>query len=196
MSLTRKLLREMNLEERQIERIISAHVETVDSLRQERDAANAQAARMTSAQKELDALRQQVADLSAHRDAAARIQADFDAYRQQVDADRLADLRQAALRTALIEAGANPQTVDLLAVAVQPADDAWDDARLRDPAATLGPVKERYAALFARPVAVPTPPVSPPGDRQGPLTRADVGRMSESEILANWGAVQTALSSK
>ena len=39
MSLTRKLLKELELNEDAVERIIAAHVETVDALRQERDAA-------------------------------------------------------------------------------------------------------------------------------------------------------------
>ena len=39
MSLTRKLLKEMELTDDAIERIIAAHVDTVDALRQERDAA-------------------------------------------------------------------------------------------------------------------------------------------------------------
>ena len=179
MSLTRKLLRELNLEDAQIERIILAHMETVDALRQERDA-----------------LRTQVTDLSPHRDAAARIQADFDAYRAQVDADRLASARQASLRAALLTAGANPQTVDLLAAATPLPEDAFDGGELRDPAAALAPIRARYGALFAQPVALPTPRLSPPGDAAAPLSRDDIARMSEQEILANWGTVQAALRGK
>ena len=193
MALTRKLLRELQLEENHIERIIAAHVETVDALRQERDAASAQAARMDSVAQERDALREQVADLTARRDEAARIQADFDAYRAQVERDRLAGERNAALRAALLDAGANPQAVDLLSGAVTAPEACWEGGRLRDAASVVAPVKERYAALFARPVAVPTPRIAPPGDSAGVLTRADIGRMSEQEILANWGAVQSAL---
>ncbi|MCH5288257.1 MAG: hypothetical protein J1E43_12650 [Christensenellaceae bacterium] len=193
MSLTRKLLRELHLEDAHIERIIAAHVETVDALRQERDALSAQAAQLDSIAAERDALRDQVADLTAHRDEAARIQADFDAYRAQVDADRLSAARQSAIRAALLDAGANPQAVDLLAGAVVTDDAAWEEGRLKDAAGTLAPVRERYASLFARPVPVPTPRLSPPGGDAPALTRDDVGRMSEQEILANWGAVQSAL---
>lgn len=193
MSLTRKLLRELHLEDAQIERVIAAHVETVDALREERDAAAAQAAQLTGVIRERDALLEQVADLTPHRDAAARIQADFDAYRAQVDADRLSAARQASLRAALLDAGANPLTVDLLATAASIPDDAFDGGTLRDPSAALAPLRERYAALFARPVTLPTPRLSPPGDAAAPLSRDDIARMSEQEILANWGAVQATL---
>ena len=183
MSLTRKLLRELNLEDGQIERIILAHMETVDAVRQERDALH----------QERDALRTQIAELTPHRDAAARIQADFDAYRAQVDADRLASARQASLRAALLDAGANPLTVDLLAAASPLPEDAFDGGTLRDPAAALAPLRDRYGALFAQPVALPTPRLAPPADVAAPLSRDDVARMSEQEILANWGTVQAAL---
>ena len=183
MSLTRKLLRELNLEDAQIERVILAHMETVDALRAERDAL----------QKEQSALLTEVAELTPHREAAARIQADFDAYRAQVDADRLATARQAALRAALLDAGANPLTVDLLSAAAPIPDDAFDGPALRDPAAALAPIRTRYAALFARPVDLPTARLSPPCDAAAPLSRDDVARMSEQEILANWPTVQAAL---
>ena len=193
MSLTRKLLRELHLEDAQIERIISAHVETVDALREERDAANAQAAQLSALTHERDELREQIAALTPHRDAAARIQADFDAYRAQVDADRLTAARQSSLRAALLEAGANPHAVDLLATAATLPDDAYDGPTLRDPTAALAPLRTRYAAFFAEPTPIPTPRLSPPGDAAAPLSRDDIARMSEQEILANWGTVQQAL---
>lgn len=190
MSLTRKLLRELHVDENHIDRIIAAHVETVDALRQERDSAQASAARLDEITQERDALRDQ---LAARRDEAARLQADFDAYRAQVDADRLAARRQGTLRAALLDAGANPQAVELLAGAVATDDADWEDGRLREPQRVLAPVREKYASLFARPVPLPTPRIAPPGDAGSVITREDVGRMSEQEIIANWGAVQSAL---
>lgn len=193
MSLTRKLLRELHLDEATSARVIAAHMETVDSLRAERDSLRAAASGLSALTAERDALRDEVAALSARRDEAARIQADFDAYRARIDADKLASARQSALRAALMDRGANPQAVDLLAAAVSAPEDAWDGARLLDPDAALAPVAERYAPFFARPVPVPTPTIAPPSAASPALTRADVGRMSEQEILANWSAVQSAL---
>ena len=58
MSLTRKLLKELELDNSAIERIITAHVETVDALKQEAAAATTQ--------------------LTAARESAAALQADYD----------------------------------------------------------------------------------------------------------------------
>lgn len=193
MALTRRLLRELNLEDAPMERIIAAHIETVDALKDERDAARERASLLEAAAAERDELRQQLSDLAACRDDALRIQSDFDAYRAQVEADRLAATRHAALRTALLTAGANPHAADLLASAAPLPDDAWDGDSLRDPAAALAPLRQRYAALFAQPTLLPTPRIAPPSPDAPALSRDDVSRMSEQDILANWPAVQAAL---
>lgn len=183
MSLTRKLLKELNLPEEAIERIIDAHVATTDALKTERDALRT----------DLTAAQAQLADLTPRAESAARLEADFTAYREKTAADFLALARQSTLRAALLHAGANPQAVDLLAAAATPPADAWDGARLADPALAIDPLREQYSTLFQRPMALPTPRLAPPADTQGLLTRADVSKMSEQDILANWSAVQTAL---
>ena len=59
MSLTRKLLKELELTDAAIERIIAAHVDTVDALRQERDEARAAASDRDDLAAQRDALRQE-----------------------------------------------------------------------------------------------------------------------------------------
>ena len=57
MSLTRKLLKELELNETAIERIIAAHAGTVDALKQERDSAVAHAAQLEASAAEQEELR-------------------------------------------------------------------------------------------------------------------------------------------
>ena len=67
MSLTRQLLKDLQLGDEAIEQVIAAHIETVNALKAERDASSA----------ELEALR------AAADQSAAEVQAAFDAYRTQ-----------------------------------------------------------------------------------------------------------------
>ena len=165
MALTRKLLKELELNEATIERIIAAHVETVDALRTE---------------------------AAAGQHETERLRSEFDAYRLEVENGRIAAQRQEALREALLRAGANEQALGLLAMAVQTRDDDWDGPKLRDETAALHPVRTQYAAFFSQPAPIPTETYAPPLDTSA-LTLEDVRRMTSGEINRNWSQICAAL---
>lgn len=62
MSLTRKMLKAMSIEDEKIEQIIEAHSETVDGLKAERDSLKAKAAKADELQTEVDELKAQPTD--------------------------------------------------------------------------------------------------------------------------------------
>jgi len=192
MSLTRKLLKELELNDEAIERIIAAHAATVNALQTERDEALAASAALEATAAERDELRLAA---QTHLQEADRLRNDFDRYRQQVEQERFASLRQQALHEALSRAGANAHVIPLLAGAVQTADADWDGATLRDEQTVLAPVISQYAGLFGQETAVPTDRCTPPLDGSA-LTREDVRCMSPEEINRNWSTVCTALTQR
>lgn len=133
--------------------------------------------------------------VGVHREAAERIRSEFDAYRQAAEAEHTNQQRQSVIREALVRAGANAQAIDLLAMAVTTAEDDWEGGALRDEAAALAPVRERYAAFFAAPVPLPTETVAPPLEGTT-LTLADVRGMSADEINENWSLICAALAQR
>lgn len=173
MSLTRKLLKELELNESAVERIIAAHVDTVDALRQERDAALSQS-------------EAQLAETAAAREELA-------AYRAQVEQTRQASARRAALTEALVAQGANPQALPLLLDAITLPEEAWQGDSLADAPAALHPFRAKYPGLFAQKSPIPVTKVAPPLRSGGLLTPADVKRMSADDINRNWSAVRKAL---
>lgn len=173
MSLTRKLLKELELDPSAIERIISAHAETVDALKQEAAAATAQ--------------------LTAAQERATALQADYDAYRTQVEDEKRLSARHQALTAALTEAGANPQALPLLLDAITLPEEAWQGNAIVNPAEALHPWRTKYAALFQVKSPLPVTRVAPPIHTGGLLTPADVKRMSAEDINRHWSAVKTAL---
>lgn len=193
MSLTRRLLKELELENSAIERIIAAHAETVDALRQERDAALTRANQIEVSQQEQEELR---AQLASRTQEAADLQADYAAYRAQVEGERRTAARRGALTEALTAQGANPQALPLLLDAIQLPEEAWQEDALPDAAATLQPWRAKYGALFAAKSPIPVTRVSPPLTSGGLLTPADVKHMSAEDINKHWSAVKTALQCK
>lgn len=191
MSLTRKLLREHQLDDSAIETIISAHMETVQAIARQRDDALAQARQSAE---ETSGLQAQLADLSQVREDAEALRQEYASYRDEVENARTEHLRHAALRNALLDAGANPEAVELLIPAVDSTRIEWEEERIANAPALIAPLRARHSGLFARTVPLPLPRIAPPGSAQGPLTRADISRMSEQEILTHWNIVQNALS--
>ncbi len=173
MSLTRKLLKELELDDNAIERIIAAHVDTVDALRQERDAALAQS--------------------EAQQAETASAREELTAYRAATEQERHASARRSALAEALANQGANPQALPLLLDAIALPEDAWDGDKLQNADAALQACRVKYPGLFAKKNPMPVTRVSPPLSGGGALTHADVKRMSASDINRNWSAVQKAL---
>ena len=173
MSLTRKLLKELELNDDAVERIIAAHVDTVDALRQERDAALAQR-------------EAQLAETASARE-------ELSAYRAATEQAQHASARRSALAEALADQGANPQALPLLLDAVTLPEEAWDGDALPDAAAALQAYRAKYPGLFAAKKPIPVKRISPPLSGGGALTHADVKRMSASDINRNWSAVQKAL---
>lgn len=176
MALTRKLLKDMQLEEAHIEEIIAAHASTVEGLKAERDAIAAQ----------LDGLQAQASQ-------TAEVQAAFDAYRLQVEEDQQRTQAASLARLALIQAGCNEKVVDLLLRDVDPAALSLEDGCLKNEAELIHELKGKYAAFFAQPVRLAAPAIHPPVPTGGALTREDLSRMSADEINRNWNAVKGVL---
>ena len=90
MSLTRSLLKELQISPDAAERIIAAHAESIDALRQERDAARGEAAQLESIRAALAEMTQARDEACQARDSAreelSALGGQFDSYRQQVEA--------------------------------------------------------------------------------------------------------------
>ena len=124
MSLTRSLLKELQISPDAAERIIAAHAESIDALRQERDAARGEAAQLESIRAALAEMTQARDEACQARDSAreelSALGGQFDSYRQQVETEKHQQARHANLRAALQSAGANPHALDLLLLASTP----------------------------------------------------------------------------
>ena len=84
MSLTRKMLKAMGIEEEKIDQIIEAHSETVDSLKADRDSYKEDAEKLKTVQKELDDLK--AAGDGGYKEKYEKEHKAFEDYKADVDA--------------------------------------------------------------------------------------------------------------
>lgn len=92
MSLTRSLLKELQISPDAAERIIAAHAESIDALRQERDAARGEAAQLESIRAALAEMTQARDEACQARDSAREellaLGGQFDSYRQEMETEK------------------------------------------------------------------------------------------------------------
>ena len=109
MSLTRSLLKELQISPDAAERIIAAHAESIDALRQERDAARGEAAQLESIRAALAEMTQARDEACQARDSAreelSALGGQFDSYRQQVETEKHQQARHANPRAACEHGG-------------------------------------------------------------------------------------------
>lgn len=123
MSLTRKMLKAMGIEEEKIDQIIEAHSETVDSLKADRDSYKEDAEKLKDVQKELDDLKAKGDD--GWKEKHDRLKGEFDKYKTDVQAKETKAAKEAAYRAILKDANLSEKGIEK---AVKYAD--WDKIEL------------------------------------------------------------------
>ena len=110
MSLTRKMLKAMGIEEEKIDQIIEAHSETVDSLKADRDSYKEDAEKLKDVQKELDDLKAKGDD--GWKEKHDRLKAEFDQYKNDVQAKETKAAKEAAYRAILKDANLSEKGIE------------------------------------------------------------------------------------
>ena len=174
MSLTRKMLKAMGIEEEKIDQIIEAHSETVDSLKADRDSYKEDAEKLKDVQKELDDLKAKGDD--GWKEKHDRLKAEFDQYKNDVQAKETKAAKEAAYRTILKDANLSEKGIEK---AVKYAE--WDkielgeDGKLKGANDHIKAAREEWAEYVTTTTTTgaktSTPPVNTGGSK---LTKAEI----------------------
>lgn len=183
MALNRKQLRERlieaGLDEAKalalVEFVIAGHTDTIEALKEERDAAKEEAAKINDIQKALDAANGKVAELEkrpgaeiveelkrALSDEKAASQKALDEYKAGVEAEKCARAKQGAMKSALIAAGASDEAARLMLKGADLSALEMEGDALKDADSAVKPYKDEYAGFFGVVTPSGVPPVNPP----------------------------------
>lgn len=118
MALTRKFLQAMGIDADKIDEIISAHTETVNALKEERDSYKADAEKLPNVQKELDKANNKLTELESE-DGKDKWKVKYDAlkeeyneYKTTVDAEKSKQKKSDAYRKLLKDMGIADKRID------------------------------------------------------------------------------------
>ena len=176
MSLTRKMLKAMGIEEEKIDQIIEAHSETVDSLKADRDNYKEDAEKLKDVQKELDDLKAKGDD--GWKEKHDRLKDEFDKYKTDVQAKETKAAKEAAYRAILKDANLSDKGIEK---AVKYAD--WDkieldeDGKLKGENDHIKAVREEWAEYVTTTTTTGAKTSTPPVNNGG-------AKLTKSEIYA------------
>ena len=174
MSLTRKMLKAMGIEEEKIDQIIEAHSETVDSLKADRDSYKEDAEKLKDVQKELDDLKAKGDD--GWKEKHDRLKAEFDKYKNDVQEKETKAAKEAAYRAILKDANLSEKGIEK---AVKYAD--WDkieldaDGKLKGANDHIKAVRDEWAEYVTTTTTTGAKTSTPPANNGGAkLTKAEI----------------------
>lgn len=103
MALTRKFLSALGIEEAKIDEIITAHADTVNALKEQRDGYKADADKLPTVQRELDDLKASQSGDDPYKEKYENKAREFDEYKKSVEAKELKRSKSAAYKQVLKE---------------------------------------------------------------------------------------------
>ena len=166
MSLTRKMLKAMGIEEEKIDQIIEAHSETVDSLKADRDSYKEDAEKLKDVQKELDDLKAKGDD--GWKEKHDRLKEEFDQYKNDVQEKETKAAKEAAYRAILKDANLSEKGIEK---AIKYAD--WDkieldaDGKLKGANDHIKAVREEWAEYVTTTTTTGAKTSTPPANNGG-----------------------------
>ena len=166
MSLTRKMLKAMGIEEEKIDQIIEAHSETVDSLKADRDSYKEDAEKLKDVQKELDDLKAKGDD--GWKEKHDRLKDEFDQYKNDVQAKETKAAKEAAYRAILKDANLSEKGIEK---AIKYAE--WDkieldeDGKLKGANDHIKAVREEWAEYVTTTTTTGAKTSTPPANNGG-----------------------------
>lgn len=171
MALTRKMLREMGIDEENIEKIIGGHLETVDGIKD-------------SAKDELKKVQDELDDLKKD-DWKAKFEkehSDFEAYKTTVSAKETKAAKEKLFRDILKESNIDEKHHNLIVKATSLEEYELENGAFKDAEAVKKVITTDYADYIPESKTTGTQTDNPPKGNGG--SSSDLGSMSMEEYIA------------
>ena len=150
MALTRKFLAAMGIEADKIEEIITAHTESLEGVKSERDRYKADAVKLPDVQKELDALKNGSGENPFEKKYNDEHKA-FEDFKKEVSAKELKAKKEAAYKEILKDAGVSEKGVaKVLKYTDWDSVELDDEGKIKDAKKHIKDVKEEWSELIVQ----------------------------------------------
>lgn len=188
MALTRKFLTALGIEPDKAEEIITAHTETVEALKKQRDDYKVDAEKLPGIQKELDEL-QKAAEKNANNPYKAQyeeLKAEYDKYKADVTAKETKAKKESAYKALLKEAGVSEKRIDsILKVTAIDQLEIDNEGKIKEAEEQLKHIKEEWADFIPtqtqQGAQTSTPPTNNGGNTRTPSRAAQIAAKFQAD---------------
>ena len=176
MSLTRKMLKAMGIEDEKIDQIIEAHTETIDALKQERDQYTTAAEKLTETEQELNTLKEQHDSDSDWKQKYEKEHEDFEAYKTDISEKETKNAKTEAYRALLKEAGISEKRIPAVMKVTKLDDIALNkDGGIRDADRLTESIREEWSDFIVQTQERGAETAKPPaGGKTGTMTKQEI----------------------
>ena len=177
MSLTRKMLKAMGIEEEKIDQIIEAHSETVDALKKDRDTYKENASKLKDVQKELDDLKAKGDD--GWKEKHDKVKKEYEEYKSYIESKQTKEAKEKATRAYFESVGITGKNLEIAMRGSRAEIDGleMDGDKIKDTASLKALVDGDFASLVAttttKGASTATPPTTK-GNGSAPKTKAEI----------------------
>lgn len=196
MALTRRSLKAMGIEDEKIDEIISAHAETVDALKEQRDNYKTQADELAKVQQKLDEANETIKanGSDAWKVKYDAIKEEYDNYKSDMSAKETARAKQAAYREVLKAAGVCDKRIDSI-VRVSDIDSVELDesGKIKEADKLTESIKNEWADFIVSTNTKGADTATPPTTSKKSFSREDIDKMTPDEINKNWETIKNSL---
>lgn len=177
MSLTRKMLKAMELDDDKISQIIDAHQSTIDEIANERDSYKAEAEKYKAESEKIVSLEKELEDAKKEVEKLKGIEDEFSNYKADVDAKATQAAKEKAYREMLKEAGISEKRFDsIIKVSDLSKVEIDGDGRLKDSDNLIDGIKKEWADFIVTEGLKGADTATPPANTGG-------SKMSKEEIM-------------
>ena len=199
MSLTRKMLKAMGIEDEKIDQIIEAHTETVDTLKNERDTYKADAEKLPAVNKQLDEANKALSavDKDAYKVKYEAIKNDFEEYKAGITEKETTEKKTDAYKALLASAGVSEKRIaSVLKVSDLSTVELDDEGKIKNADELTESIKTDWSDFIVATDKKGAKTSNPPATTSAKsYTAADIKGMTAEEINANWDSVKASLKS-
>lgn len=145
MALTRKFLSALGIEDDKVDEIITAHTDTVNALKEQRDKYKEDAEKLPAVQKELDEVKAQADTENPYEDKYEELKKQFDEYKAKVEDEKAKAEKAEAYRALIKEAGVSDKRVDTIMRVTDLDSIEFDENGIKDPEKVKDNIKTEWA---------------------------------------------------